>query len=379
MPAENMHPRQMRIHNLQRVLKAVRKSGLISRADITRNTQLSSPTVSALVNGLVKAGLVEEHGEGTSNGGRRPQLVSFNALCGVVLGANIGSTSVQLRLADMNGEVIEKRNVSLPIDTRPRFVLRRIATTVRSMLKNLADSRTPFLAVVVGAPGMTDLSRGVVLEAVNLDQWVNVPVREMLSVELGVPVIVENDVNLAAVGEHWRGSAQRVRNSVFISIGTGIGAGIIIDDKLHRGHRWHAGEISHLNVDFREWNADFGAAGYLESYLGAPTRKKTSRAPRRSTGAMSDEAILRLGAAVANIATIIDPELIVCGGRVAISTPELLPRVHEVASRIAPNCPAIRCTELGEEAPLAGSIYTALELANESLHKLLAASSVAAA
>ncbi len=379
MLTENMHPRQMRIHNLQRVLKAVRKSGLISRADITRNTQLSSPTVSALVNGLVKAGLVEEQGEGTSNGGRRPQLVSFNALCGVVLGANIGSTSVQLRLADMNGEVIEKRNVSLPIDTRPRFVLRRIATTVRSMLKNLADSRTPFLAVVVGAPGMTDLSRGVVLEAVNLDQWVNVPVREMLSVALGVPVIVENDVNLAAVGEHWRGSAQRVRNSVFISIGTGIGAGIIIDDKLYRGHRWHAGEISHLNVDFREWNADFGAAGYLESYLGAPTRKKTNRAPRRSSGAMSDEAILRLGAAVANIATIIDPELIVCGGRIAISMPELLPRVHEVAARIAPNCPAIHCTELGEEAPLAGSIHTALELADESLHKLLAASSVAAA
>ena len=86
-----------------------------------------------------------------------------------------------------------------------------------------------------------------------------------------------------------------------------------------------------------------------------------------------------LGAAVANIATIIDPELIVCGGRVAISTPELLLRVHEVAARIAPNCPAIRCTELGEEAPLAGSIHTALELANESLHKLLATSSVAAA
>ena len=293
MPAENMHPRQMRIHNLQRVLNAVRKSGPISRADITRNTQLSSPTISALVNGLVKAGLVEEQGEGTSNGGRRPQLVSFNALCGVVLGANIGSTSVQLRLADMNGEVIEKRNVPLPIDTRPRFVLRRITTTARSMLKTIDSSHAPFLAAAVGAPGMTDLERGVVLEAANLDQWVNVPVREMLSVALGVPVIVENDVNLAAVGEHWRGGAQRVRNSVFISIGTGVGAGIIIDDKLHRGHRWHAGEISHLNVDFREWDADFGAAGYLESYLCAPTRKKTNRPPRRSTGAMSDEAILR--------------------------------------------------------------------------------------
>jgi predicted NBD/HSP70 family sugar kinase len=137
--------------------------------------------------------------------------------------------------------------------------------------------------------------------------------------------VVDNDVNLAAIGEHWRGGGRGIHNFVFISLGTGIGAGILIDDKIHRGHRWHAGEISHLNVDFEEWQTDFGAAGYLESYLGATPRTGARRALRRNSGELDETAILRLGAAVANIATIIDPELIILGGRVAATQPELIP------------------------------------------------------
>jgi glucokinase len=306
-------------------------------------------------------------------------LVSFNARCGVVLGANIGSTAIQLAIADMNGEILGKRYVQLTIDTRPRHVVRRLATAAHVLLRDVLSPRTPLLAAAVGAPGMTDLERGVVLEAVNLDQWINVPARDLLVKGLSVPVVVENDVNLAAIGEHWRGGGRDVRNFVFISMGTGIGAGIVIGDKLHRGHKWHAGEISHLNVDFREWDTDFGAAGYLESYLGAIPRKKTSRTPRHSTDILNDISILRLGAAVANIATIIDPELIVFGGRIAIKTPELLPQIHEVAARIAPNCPEFRLTELGEDASLMGSVYLALEQANESLNNLMLNSSLAAA
>ncbi len=379
MAIENMRPQHMRMHNSQLVLKELRKLSPISKSDIIKKTRLSAPTVSALVNSLLELGLVKEHGEGESSGGRKPQLVSFNSRCGVVLGVNIGASSLQIALADMNGEVIQKRSVPLPADTRPRSVIRRLITTVRSMLRHVVSSRTPLLAAVVGAPGMTDVERGIVLEAANLDQWIDVPVREMLSVPLNVPVVVENDVNLSAVGEHWSGGGRGLHSFVFVSIGTGIGAGIIIDDKLHRGHRWHAGEISHLNVDFREWDTNFGAAGYLESYLGATTRKKTNRAPRRTGSVMEDEAILRLGSAVANIATIVDPELIVFGGRISISNLELLPRIHEVAARIAPNCPAILCTELGEDAPLVGSIHVALNLAEESMHKLLQNSSMAVA
>ncbi len=366
----SLNARGMRAHNSEHLLRLMKKLGPISRADLKHHTRLSPPTVSALVNKLLRVGLLEEHGEGVSTGGRKPQLISFNARCGVVVGGKIGTTAVQLALSDMNGDWIERQQFPLT-DTRPHALVKLIAAAVRNMVKTAGCARVPLYAVVVGAPGMTDIKRGVVLEAANLDGWVDVPARDLLHKALGVPVTIDNDVNLAAIGEHWRGGARGIHNFVFLSFGTGIGAGILIDDKIHRGHRWHAGEISHLNLEFREWATDFGAAGYLESYLAPPPRTGAKRAPRRNQGQLDEDAISRLGTAVANIATIIDPELIVFGGRVILSQPELLARVHKVAATIAPNCPDIRATELGEDAALYGSVCVALNLAHESLREIL--------
>ncbi len=306
---DSINARGMRAHNSGHVLRLVKKLGPVSRADLTRHTRLSTPTVAALVNTLLEAGLLAEHGEGNSTGGRKPQLISFNARCGVVVGANIGTSAVQLALCDMNGEWIDRRQMPFT-DARPRPLVRQVARAIGAMLKAASCARAPLFAVAVGAPGMTDIERGVVLEAANLDGWVNVPARDLLHEALRVPVVVDNDVNLAALGEHWRGGGRGLSNFVFVSLGTGIGAGIIIDDKIHRGHKWHAGEISHLNVDFREWATDFGAAGYLESHLGATPRHRTTNKPARHHNELGDGAVIRLGAAVANIATLIDPELL---------------------------------------------------------------------
>ena len=371
MLSENMDARRMRQHNSQRVLSIVRKHGPISRADITRQSNLTPPTVSALTDCLLKANLVKECGEGESKGGRKPQLISFNELCGVVVGANIGNASIELVLSNMAGEWLTRKSLSISTQTRPKQVLRRITNAVGAMTKEKALS---LLSVVVGAPGMTDINKGVVLEAANLEGWIDVPVRDILQTGLNTETLVENDVNLAAIGERWKGCAQGVRDFVFISLGTGIGSGIVIDGQIHRGHKWHAGEISHLNVDFREWNTDFGAAGYLESYIGAVPRKQHKRAPRRHAGMFDDEDLLRLGASVANIATIIDPELIVLGGRMITARPEISDRVREVAFRIAPNCPEIKISGLGADAPLYGSLKVALNLANETLQNKILSS-----
>lgn len=365
----------MRGHNAERVLRDLRScGGTLSRADLARNTSLSPPTVSALVDELLRTGLVKDHGEGTSRGGRKPQLIRFNAGCGVVLGANIDANQVQLAVADMNGEMLQKRTVELPNDRRPKPVLRRVATAAQKMLRETGQTETPLLAAVVGAPGMTDVERGIVLEAANLEGWRDVPARDLLAGMLNVPVVVDNDVNLAAVGEQWKGVAAGAHDFVFISFGTGIGAGVVIDNKLHRGHRFYAGEINHLNVDFREWEKDFGAAGYLETYL-AETRRNKGRSKTQSKNQsknqtnLDDEAVARLGAAIANIATLLDPQLIIFGGRRATTDAKLLSRLQAVAARVAPNCPELRLTELGEDATLFGSIRVALEIANESLHR----------
>lgn len=382
MAFEKMDARGMRLHNAVRVLRAVKQWGPLSRVELARRTMLSAPTVAALVGELIKADLAGGCGAGMSSGGRKPQLVSFNAQAGLVLGGNINTTAVRLVLADLAGEILVKRTVSNTGETRPLPTLRAVAAAAREMIREVrrGGRDSQLLAAVIGAPGMTDLARGVVLEAANLDGWVDVPARDLLRKELRVPVIIDNDVNLAALGEHWRGGGRGLRNFVFVSMGTGIGAGIIIDGKLHRGNQWYAGEISHLNVDFREWSNDFGAAGYLESYLGATPRTKARRAVRRgvvknggamNVNALDDEAVLRLGAAVANIATILDPELIVFGGRLVKASPDVTDRVHRVAASIAPNCSQIVRTELGEDAALFGSVRLGLDLAEESIEQLL--------
>ena len=360
----------MRLHNSDHVLRIVKRLGPLSRTEIAKQSKLSLPTVGAVINDLLLAGMVEEFGAGESTGGRKPLLVSFNPQCGAVIGGNIGATSARLVLADMRGEWLVKRLVQFDGETHPKPLLQRVIEAAKKMCKEELGSKTPLLAVVIGAPGMTDIKRGVVIEAANLDGWVNVPVGDILEKKLGVPVIVDNDVNLAAVGEHWQGGGRGLHNFVFIMMGTGIGSGIVIDNKIYRGHRWHAGEISHLNLDFREWETNFGAAGYLEAHL-SPKQQKQSRKLQHPQDTLNDEALIRLGVAVANIATIVDPEAIIFGGRIAISQQEMLSRVSEVAKKIAPNCPKICLTELGEDAPLYGSIKIALNHAEESLHEVL--------
>lgn len=365
MTAENMDPKRMRIHNSRLVLGIVRRMGPVSRADITRHTPYSAPTISALISGLIKAGLVSEEGEGASSGGRKPQLISFNSHCGYVVGCNIDSHAVQIVLADMSGNRLSKRSVPLN-STRPKPLLRLLSNAVGRMLRE-AGCKAALLAVAVGVPGMTDMERGEVIEAANLDGWVRVPAREILQSHLDAPVVVDNDVNLAAIGEQWHGVGRGVKSFVFISVGTGIGAGIIIDGALHRGHRWHAGEISHLNVDYREWATDYGAAGYLETHLIESARRRR----RGRKFEFDDETVQRLGAAVANIATLIDPETIIFGGSLIERDPDALQRIYRVASRIAPNCPELLHTELGEDAALTGSVQVALQRADESLHDLM--------
>ena len=323
---------------------------------------------------LLDARLAEECGAGASQGGRKPQMVAFNARCGFVLGAVIGVQETRLWLADMDGTLLGCKRFAFDAATKPRALFRRIATAARALLNTAGADEQMLRAAVVGAPGMTNVETGVVLEAAYLSAWRNVPARDLLQQELGAHfhITIDNDVNLAALGEQWRGQAQTAKNFAFLMIGAGIGAGLVIDGKVYRGQRWHAGEISHLNLDYRAWATDFGAAGYLETHLCAPLLRGQQKHPRttrkrQANARLNDENLLRLGAAIANLATLLDPELIVIGGDSALTDEALLRRVETIAQRIAPNCPPLQATALGADAVLHGSLRVALDRAHENL------------
>lgn len=388
--------------NRQRLLEAVRRSGPISRADLAKATRLSPPTVSALVEDLLhEVGLMREVGVGTSKGGRPPIMLQFNGEFGYLVGVDVGSRTLRVALADLQGKVLARHQV--PTDPAGgTAIIDQIGVIVDEVFTSTRRDRSKLYAVGVGAPGMTNVQTGRVIRAVNLPGWVDLPLRDLVQARLGAPVRVDNDANMAALGERWQGSARRVNDFVFLALGAGVGAGVVVGGRLHRGHHWYAGEISHMNLDFREWQSDFGDRGYLESHVGAgaipewqharplvdpiegggqdraaavATIIAAARAGDARAAAVIDQLAVYLGTAVANIVAVLDPALIVFGGGLSHAGDLLIDPLRRVVSRIVPNLPSIEMSSLGDDAQLMGAVYSAMETAEGRLAAWLSAAS----
>ncbi len=373
--------------NRQRLLDAIRRHGPISRADLAKRTALSPPTVSGLVEELVSdVGLLREVGMGASSGGRPPMLLEFNAEYGYLIGVDIGSRALRVALTDLQGKVIARREERTKTESCEATV-EQVVSAIEATIHDGGRDRGKLFAIGIGAPGMTDVNSGTVISAANLVGWTNVPLRDLIHSRLGVPVRVDNDANMAAQGERWMGVARGASHFVFLALGAGVGAGIVIDGRLHRGHHWYAGEVCRMTLDYRDWQIDFGERGYLESRISAAAipewahartvveRTGTDRelAMRTIFAAAEhgdaeatevvNELAVYLGSAVANVVSVLDPSLVVFGGGLSHGGSVLLEPVRRVVSRIVPNVPTLATSALGDDAPLLGSVYSAMELA----------------
>jgi glucokinase len=289
---------------------------------------------------------------------------------------------------------VRRREERTPTTSR-EAILNAIMSAVRQLFGEAGVQMEKLFAIGAGAPGMTDVTEGRVISAVNLKGWTDVPLRDLLQVEFRVPVFVDNDVNMAALGEQWAGCAKDCPNFVFIALGAGVGAGIVIDGRLYRGSRWYAGEISHMHLDHRQWSVEYGEQGFLESNAGAEAIARqwqrlcgrdapavpsadgaaevfeAARYGDARAGEVVQQVAVYLGTAVANIAAVLDPALIIFGGGISHVGDQLLQPVREVVSRIVPNVPEIRLSAAGDDAQVFGSLYSALQLADVRLFESL--------
>jgi glucokinase len=246
------------------------------------------------------------------------------------------------------------------------------------------------IAVGAGAPGAVERDTGVVTFAPNLEGWSRVPMRDLLERALGAPVLVENDVNLAILGEHWQGAARGHDTCAFIFVGTGIGAAILIDGELHRGHHFMAGEIAVMCMGPQYLDTDFGSRGCLETLAGL--KALAARWPRGAKGdpaqwmadlfeaakageprarkAVEETANL-IGIAVANVGAVLDPSLIVLGGSLIAQGEPLVTEVRKVVERIARAPLEIVVSALGKDAPLCGSLLMAATEARRQVRQRL--------
>ncbi|MBE3575496.1 MAG: ROK family transcriptional regulator [Firmicutes bacterium] len=238
---------RMRLENRSAVLNVIRKYGPLSRTEIVGRTGLTLTAVSKIVSELQRSGLICDAGAANPNGGRKARLLRINSAARVAVGVNVGYSRICTVLTDLDGRILARHACVNRGLGSPQGVLDYVADTVHGLLAENGVSRDKIIAVGVGIPGLVDTRRGISVFSPNLN-WHQVPVGEYLESRLGLPVIVDNDVRAATLGERWHGAGKGLRTLVGLFVGTGIGAGLVIDGKLHYGATESAGEIGHTVV-----------------------------------------------------------------------------------------------------------------------------------
>lgn len=265
------------------VLRLLRRQGEISRIDIARIMDWSRAKVSNEVNVLIQKGLVEEIGEGKSAGGRRPQILSINHELGYVVGIDIGATSIDLALADMRGKILDTLGEPADVRNAPEIVLGRCSALICEMLQKRGGRPEQILGIGVGVPGPVEFSRGVLVAPPLMPLWEYYPIREFFRrTFIKASIVVDNDVNIMAVGELFAGGGSGIEHMIFIKIGTGIGAGIVSYGRIHRGANGCAGDIGHICVDKSGPVCRCGYLGCLEAVTAGPAIAEKAIAAARS-------------------------------------------------------------------------------------------------
>jgi len=252
--------------NKMLVLNTIYKEKPISRAEIAKRTGLNKSTVSALVDELLAEGLTLEIGTGESQGGRKPINLSINKEIGSVIGIDLGVNYILSILTNFAGQIIwEKRITIKNIIDSPQQKINDLFDLIRETVQHAPSTRRGIIGMGIGVPGMVDYNQGHVLSAPNL-LWENIKLKEIIEQEFKIPTLIDNEANAGAIGEKWFGLGKKSSELIYVSAGTGIGAGIIINNELYRGSRGLAGEIGHMTVDVHGITCTCGNVGCWEEY-----------------------------------------------------------------------------------------------------------------
>src|SRR5688572_6704485 len=248
------------------IIRALRKHTRISRTEISSITGWSKAKTSQEISRLVDKGYLIEVGRGASEGGRRPNLLRINNQLGYVAGIDIGATSIDLALADVGGKVLQRRSEPSDVRQLPNVVLERCSQIICEMAAAQGCSPDQILGIGVGVPGPVDFPHGVLVAPPLMPDWENFLIRGFFKHTFpSAFVVVDNDVNIMAIGEQRAGDGIGIDNFIFIKIGTGIGSGIISNGKIHRGSNGCAGDIGHICVDKKGPVCRCGNIGCLEA------------------------------------------------------------------------------------------------------------------
>ena len=242
----------------------------VSRARLTEALNSSRGKISTEVGRLIEVGLLAEEGFADSEGGRRSSLLGIPYSAGLIAALDIGATSVDVALTSLSSELVNHRGQPADVRDGPRPVIDRVKALLAELLEEQAACPQDVLAIGVGVPGPVEQASGRLTVPPIMPGWDRFPIREAFASEYAAPVFVDNDVNIMALGEHWGGVAKGVDDMIFVKVGTGIGSGIIVGGRLHRGAQGCAGDFGHICVDPQGPLCSCGNTGCLEAMAAAP-------------------------------------------------------------------------------------------------------------
>jgi len=265
------------------------------------------------------------------------------------VGIDIGGTYIKLALVDINGRISRRSKLSTSNYRTREELIEAVASEVKAIRAEASLPRGALLGAGIGVPGLVDFKRGMVYNLTNLSGWRNTPLKKMLGAKLGLPVMVDNDVNLMALGEYRFGAGKGAKNIICLTLGTGVGGGIIIDGALYRGSTFSAGEIGHMPLKEDGLSCNCGGRGCLECYVGngylveeikaeirAGVRTMITKLTGKNVSAITPETITqaalkgdkfsidfwnkvgrRLGITLTGVINLLNPERIIIGGGIA--------------------------------------------------------------
>lgn len=375
---------EMRRINQSAILEIIRRTSPLSRTQIAKMLHISLPTVMRIVDELMKDGLVLAQAETMASGGRPRELLEFNAQGQVVIGIDLGGTKMYGAVTNLGGEIQHEVNLAYH-GTSGEASYVCLTELIQELIDKAQIDGRKIRGIGVGAPGITLFPQGIVTWAPSLN-WRDFPLKARLSEQFGLAVTVENDVNLAALGEAWFGAAQHTQNMALIAIGTGIGAGLIIDGALYRGAHQSSGEVGYF-LPGRQFLGKvydgFGALEGLASGTGIAERacevlseqmtpedlvkisaEDVFAALRRGeawTETIIAETVDYLAMGIAGVSALLDPEVIVIGGGVAGSADVLVERIQARLKGTLPVAPHLVVSTLGQRAAVLGAITQVLQ------------------
>ncbi|MGW7314607.1 ROK family transcriptional regulator [Streptomyces sp. NPDC054854] len=336
--------------NLERVVRAVRLAGSLTQAEIARATGLSAATVSNIVRELKEAGTVEVID--TSAGGRRARSVSLSGDAGIVIGVDFGHTHLRVAVGNLAHQVLAEESEPLDVDASWVEGFDRAEALVGRLIEGVGVGRDKVIGVGLGVPGPIDVESGTLGSTAILPGWAGINPRQELSQRLGVPVYVDNDANLGALGELVWGSGRGVKDLAYIKVASGVGAGLVINGQIYRGPGGTAGEIGHITLDESGPVCRCGNRGCLETFAAARyvlpllesshgpdlTMERVVELAREGDPGcrrVITDVGRHIGSGVASLCNLLNPSRVVLGGSLAEAGELVLTPIRESVGRYA--------------------------------------------